>query len=504
MGGFTLAFDSENIGFKSFLPDDVRRATLKPEGLTLLMALGPETVPNISVEHIRDKSKADGFKKTLVCIQALWFCIQCITRFAQSLPVSLLELNTFSHALCTPAIYIFSWEKPLDIEQPTVIDERRLHPLFAYMWMSSRVSAQGHCDVDMPDGLQDEFHCLWPFREPVLNDLNTCQNIALAEVFTGTPIPDVEGSVPSRRNPPTADERWSRQKQMDGAKDVKEIIKVFRERRGLVEDPRSGRGNYVSPLFRFKQCLRSIFFPGRAVQNIPPGLGSRGTAISHVSFSDVLRWSHALNAIYDYKLEGDLQSRHRTATSGRCFSAFLNMRIPFLDAIQNNLLNPRLELRSRNAVPLVAHSGVFPGFAITGALYGGLHLVASSAPLSSPLEELFWRISGVSVTCSGIICGLLAMIVKTSFCKRSLSNFVKLLTRKPLDCPSLGDKVKAYSAAIGMGLIFCIILPCLPLLWYLYLASHGYLVVEPLKDIAYLPPGSFKTPVWPSYFPHIT
>ena len=39
-----------------------------------------DMIPNVSKEEIKSKSKANGVAKTLVCIQALWFMAQCITR----------------------------------------------------------------------------------------------------------------------------------------------------------------------------------------------------------------------------------------------------------------------------------------------------------------------------------------------------------------------------------------------------------------------------------------
>jgi len=35
-------------------------------------------LPDPSKDEITDKSKADGLTKTIVCFQALWFCVQCI------------------------------------------------------------------------------------------------------------------------------------------------------------------------------------------------------------------------------------------------------------------------------------------------------------------------------------------------------------------------------------------------------------------------------------------
>ena len=79
---------------------------------------------NTSEEDIKDKSKASGLAKTLVCVQALWFCAQCISRVAENLPITLLELNTFAHALCTLLVYLLWWNKPLVVDRATTIPIR--------------------------------------------------------------------------------------------------------------------------------------------------------------------------------------------------------------------------------------------------------------------------------------------------------------------------------------------------------------------------------------------
>ncbi|KAL8760987.1 MAG: hypothetical protein Q9184_002857 [Pyrenodesmia sp. 2 TL-2023] len=455
MGGFTLASAGPSI-----LPNGVAQATITPDGLRFLLQHEPDALPDITASQIRDKSKADGLKKMLVCTQALWFCVQCITRLSQSLPVSLLELNTIGHALCTLAIYIFWWQKPLDIEEPTVIRDEHLQPIFAYMWMSSRASAHRRCSDDMPHGLQNEFHCIWPFSKPTLRTLAIGMDGTLQS--TGKIDPDL---LPD------------------------------------VQDP--ARPSYISTTFRLKQRLGSLFRPAEPITKTPAGLGTRKTAISHLSPTDLSRWRLALQAIHKYDLAEDLSPRHRTATSGRFFIAAMNIRIPFFDSLLNNNLNSRLELRARNAILSVAPSGILPGFALSGALYGGLHLAAWTTSFSSPLEKLLWQIAGMSVTCTGIIFGALTLFFKTQLARRSLSTVSNVLKQEPLDRTSKVSRAQTYLAAISMGLFSCIMIPCLPLLWLLYLFSRGFLVVESLKNVAFLPAAAFETPGWPSYFPHI-
>ena len=124
MGGY--AFDVSKDTKRRIWPRKVDRLT--PSSIAVLGCLVSqdkdlrEVLPFLSEGDIWDKSKANGFAKAIVCIQALWFCTQCIARLGQGMPISLLELNTFAHAICALLVYLFWWDKPLDVHEPTVID----------------------------------------------------------------------------------------------------------------------------------------------------------------------------------------------------------------------------------------------------------------------------------------------------------------------------------------------------------------------------------------------
>ncbi|KAF2495098.1 hypothetical protein BU16DRAFT_509670, partial [Lophium mytilinum] len=118
MGGF--AMDTSDAD-QPFLPNSLRRVVLTPVGLRLIARMEPRLIPDISKEDIEDKGKANGLAKFIVCSQALWFCVVCITRIAEGLPISLLELNVSAHAICTLLIYLLWWDKPLDAQEPTLI-----------------------------------------------------------------------------------------------------------------------------------------------------------------------------------------------------------------------------------------------------------------------------------------------------------------------------------------------------------------------------------------------
>jgi hypothetical protein len=86
MGGIVLQIR------KDFLPGKRSRMALTASGVKCLFENQPEMVPLLLKDDILDKSKASAFAKTLVCIQAAWFILQCATRIATSLPISLLEV----------------------------------------------------------------------------------------------------------------------------------------------------------------------------------------------------------------------------------------------------------------------------------------------------------------------------------------------------------------------------------------------------------------------------
>ncbi|KAJ7072989.1 hypothetical protein C8F01DRAFT_1105941 [Mycena amicta] len=145
MGGYTVDFGKSA---NRFLPAEVKRLTLTPDGLLFIAERAPELLPRISEEDIEDKSKADGLAKLLVALQAAWFCLQCISRGAQHLPISLLEITTGAHALYTLFTYLLWAKKPMDISVPTTVvgandpGNAKLRQLCAYMFMCSPISGK--------------------------------------------------------------------------------------------------------------------------------------------------------------------------------------------------------------------------------------------------------------------------------------------------------------------------------------------------------------------------
>ena len=82
MGGIAFEMSEKIPESKKFLPTHHREILFLDESFIkhLSMSDHNEILPDLSEEEIQSKSKANGLAKALVCIQALWFIAQCITR----------------------------------------------------------------------------------------------------------------------------------------------------------------------------------------------------------------------------------------------------------------------------------------------------------------------------------------------------------------------------------------------------------------------------------------
>ena len=106
MGGFML------------FEGNVAQGVLSPERFSELLTAGKIEFPSVTVEEIEDRSKADGFSKTIALGQTLWFVAQCIARPVQYLDLTPVELLTLSLAVLNGMMYFLWWHKSLDVRCP--------------------------------------------------------------------------------------------------------------------------------------------------------------------------------------------------------------------------------------------------------------------------------------------------------------------------------------------------------------------------------------------------
>ena len=97
---------------------NVAKGVLSPESFSKLLTAGKIEFPTVAVEEIEDRSKADGFSKTIALVQTLWFVMQCLARRAQDLDLTFVELLTLSLAVLNGVMYFLWWHKSLDVRCP--------------------------------------------------------------------------------------------------------------------------------------------------------------------------------------------------------------------------------------------------------------------------------------------------------------------------------------------------------------------------------------------------
>lgn len=83
MGGLAVDVPKNLPEAEKFLPEWYNESRcIEPEGISLLLLQEAvrDDFPDITEQEIQSKSKANGLGKALVCVQALWFVAQCLTR----------------------------------------------------------------------------------------------------------------------------------------------------------------------------------------------------------------------------------------------------------------------------------------------------------------------------------------------------------------------------------------------------------------------------------------
>ncbi|KAG1732835.1 hypothetical protein EDB19DRAFT_1246458 [Suillus lakei] len=109
MGGFVLYVDGEPW------------AALTPDELLRFVREGSVDMPLITKAEIEDRSKGDVVSKCVAILQLVWFVIQFIARYAQNLPVTLLEIDTLGVAALACIAYSLWWKKPKDVGRPYIV-----------------------------------------------------------------------------------------------------------------------------------------------------------------------------------------------------------------------------------------------------------------------------------------------------------------------------------------------------------------------------------------------
>jgi hypothetical protein len=141
MGGFGFERPStvENPTAKQSPPEPSAKTCttfdlLKSRSFIYVMKHFPRIIPDISEESITDRAESSSLSKAVLVVKVGRFCINCAARHIHGLPLSLLEVSTAAHALCTLLAYFAWWSKPLNIAEGTKMEgseAENVHALLA-------------------------------------------------------------------------------------------------------------------------------------------------------------------------------------------------------------------------------------------------------------------------------------------------------------------------------------------------------------------------------------
>ncbi|KAK5745728.1 hypothetical protein LTR17_001229 [Elasticomyces elasticus] len=446
MGGFAIdlaAFD-ENL-----VPGKPERLRLTVDGLKLMTKFDPTLLPDVSREAIQDKSKASPLAKTIVCLQALWFCVQCITRLIQGLSISLLELNTFAHALCAFVIYGLWWNKPLDVEEPLLLQRAGIEHLTAALVMLDIVSAR---PLEFSRGFEAEYG-------------HGRRRTALARArltFTRLGNIDCVGMEYPDDKPVLM---------MGASNDATKVARPGLEFRLAEFSPFHQRKQKHVPLSAYHTERNMVLLKSHyhlhgfriVVKSLEPNAPRPDSSV----------WL-TQNDVQCMKLACELAVQYPSM-------AIAFSRSPLDDSVGT----PHLVLRSKNWPSLGTwnssgvqlHSkAILAGFTLAGVVYGMIHLSAWNAPFPSVSQMWLWRASPITLISSPVF--LIIGLMGDYDANESDGNVCSLFCAP-------------FSFAFMVIGVLC------------YVTARTYLVVECFIGLSHLPPDAFLVPHWSRYFPHI-
>jgi hypothetical protein len=456
MGGFAFSTHRSEI---NILPEDITRAVLTTQGLLHIIKYFPDLIPDISEEAIEDKSKASALAKTLVCLQATWFVVETIGRLATSYPISLLEMNTLVHALCCLAVYIAWWDKPLDIEESTLIP----------------------CDNTRTESL-----CARMVEKSDLGKLHKPTKLVVLPKFLADPLPRTfEGVLVKAAQDP--DETTNGIEPPNSFEDSRRSVYTWLHIRAPKLNAKNqiyGPHHYYreNPTYvRYKSLAKlhgennQQYLPYECVVTSVPDLPLP---------SEPFTWSYAMTRITSF-----MQS-----CWDEVFYQWLYSFIHFNLSLQ----------RPQVLFWLGAMAG--------GAFYGGLHLLAWHGPFNTRAQQILWRISGLILVgpLPIILFVMLLVVVRHTYKKvaRPFHRFPEEIFEIPIHEEDYRDyarhrmertPMKTWGHWIGGPVVKL----CVRVYAVVYFVARIYIVIESIINLAYLPDGVYKTPEWSNYMPHM-
>lgn len=505
MGGFV--FDAEVVGQEneasSMLPHGRRRVTLTGDGVVELAYSAPHLLPDLTVAHIRDKSKANELGKTIVALQASWFAAQCISRMALGMTTSLLELTTLAHTLCALLAYALWWSKPLDVMEPSVIEGPDADLICAGMCMRTPMG------TEFP---RHGFNMIGARRKNVFarvshEEMGSVSGIGSGGTscfVLGARAQPESGSVPTYlpAHVPLDEQTEEGAEEEGGLGNVQRATLPYMDD---VEKRQQFRLYMGQSLFGFAYPREALSRAARAARTMGPTHIQR--PFVELSAGDLVRFRLAQRCFEKYP-----QLARVVHTWGAAIPPSED-KWGYLEWVTDRVGDWPWNKTDYAADEMFG--SFFPGLLFAGVAYGGLHLLAWDPPVRTQAEVLIWRISAIAAIAGGAAPQLATMAyLGVHWCVSETYSHVpprwKALWSQRDDLLEgqyglilrLIDSVAILVTILGVIVLFVIIVAC-GAGALLYVVARVYLVVECFISIPRLPAAVFEVPVWSQYVPHI-
>lgn len=362
MGGFVFDLNDDDGEPEEpiFLHQSRTRMTLTSVGVRFLMEHHPNLLPDLSENSITDRTRASSLSKAILLAQLAWFCMSCAARLGQGLPLSLLEVTTLAHGLCTLVTYLLWWSKPLNVAEPTLIRGKEAREACALMTMCSpdeKYTIFGTVSIQFP-----------------------------AEMASVTTLPS------SDRSSLLASSDGSTSQQSSGSTESlieqKTFITLDPERQVLEGTDFTPKKDEAKTPFRNLKTL--VLYNSRT----EPWYAKRRETSEPVVLrpADTARWQLAYTAMERYGL------------------AKADIKLP-----EQPYVSPRTTLQSSSdfkghGIKAIVHSNL-SAVALT-LIYGLPHFLGWNARFPTPLEQRLWRMATMAVTLWGTgMASVVALII---------------------------------------------------------------------------------------------
>ena len=449
MGGF--AFDAGNRPDHLPLPQGRSRLTLSSEGLTFLAEKEPQLIPDISEQELSDKSKSNGLAKFLVCTQAIWFCVQFIWRLADLLPVTLLELNTFAHCLCALTVYALWWNKPFDVEEPTLIPafDGTARGICAAMCMRSSIGRR----IPSPRRVSEKD----VLSSGILGIGN--ENASMHDHDDG------RSESPERLHKSESTTSKATTAVSQDSLDTTLALELEQMEHGHIYR-RTIHGKILHDALDFLHLNDG----NQSMLQVPSG-----ETLIQIPRETLRLCSEARDAMQQYRLFSDGEQKTKNDTDknrpGR----------PDVEWLWTHSSNSPVGilLQYKDTWRAILWAFLFFFF------YGGFHMLAWESPFHTDIEDKLWKISALSLVVIPVLLGIIASFPITP-------------SIQPWELPFHSGWVLVLN-----GLYWTVYVPLVICMLALWITCRVYIVVESFLSLPYASASTFVQPSWPAHFPHI-